>query len=510
MALLDSLKDLIPQNTNIFGARVPTYLEGIATPDQLEAAKKQSMFQGLLGTAVGYLAQPKNQNYGSALPYLAKGYLQGMQSANAPYAGLEKDILMKQKFDEIKRAETKRKDLERLRGNIYQMQDVTTEVPVNQYQPLLRTGADGTTQIAPNMNFVQQTEQKVTGQEPTYNEAAMNELQIKYPEAYAQIIQNRKTQAEVAKLEAEAAAKGGTDLNISKLNPKDFTSESWIEYSTPGGQFYGDTRILNGVTPEIQAKLAETNAKMYYEYGVTNPYNKSVDSGGGYVKADSQTTSEKKKQGRSQSTVILPFSNEEVIPRIIDPTTPGKVKQELKGNQAKARTSLSAGVSTMRQERKKIRDLINSGDLPRITGAIGGNTPNILPGAKDAQAKLDTIKNLEFLNNYTTVKATGGGFGSLTEKEGERLETIRQNLNTAQSTQEVEKNLRELDNLLARAEKRDYEAYMAEYGEYNYQPLELPEFTRTYQNDGDATNSDNFIQTEIEKQADEIIGATNG
>ena len=506
MALLDSLKNLIPQNTNIFGARTPTYLEGIATPEQLKQAQQQSLFQGLLGTAVGYLAQPKNQGYGSAIPYLAKGYLQGMQSANAPYAGLEKDILMKQKFDEIKRAEEKRKDLERLRGNVYQMNNVTTEVPVNQYEPLLKTGVDGTTQIAPNMNFVQQTEQKVT-QEPTYNEAAMNELQIKYPEAYAQIIQNRKTQAEVAKLEAEAAAKGGADLNISKLNPKDFTQESWTAYATSSSPYYGDTRILDGQTPEVQAKINEMNAKMQWEYGVTNPYNNSVDSGGGYTPADSQTTSEKKKQGRNQSTVILPFSNEEVIPRIIDPTTPGKDKQALKGNQAKARTSLSAGVSTMRQERKKIRDLINSGDLPRITGAIGGNTPNILPGAKDAQAKLDTIKNLEFLNNYTTVKATGGGFGSLTEKEGERLETIRQNLNTAQSTQEVEKNLRELDNLLSRAEKRDYEAYMAEYGEYNYQPLELPDFSRTYQTDGDATNSNNFKQTEIEDEADKIIGA---
>jgi hypothetical protein len=504
MALLDSLKNLIPQDTNIFGARTPSYLSGIVSDTELEKAKQQSLFQGLLGTAVGYLAQPKNQGYGSALPYLAKGYLQGMQSANAPYAGLEKDILMKQKFDEIKRAETQRKDLEQLRGQIYSPTTVTEDVLTNQYQPIVGTGTDGTTQIAPNMNFVQQAKQE-TSQVPSYNEAAMNELQFKFPEVYGQIIQNKKTQAEVAKLEAEAAAKGGTDLNISKLNPKDFTQESWTAYATPNSPYYGDTRILDGQTPEVQAKINEMNAKMQWEYGVTNPYNNSVDSGGGYVPADSQTTSEKKKQGRNQSTVILPFSNEEVIPRIIDPTTPGKDRQALKGNQAKARTSLSAGVSTMRQERKKIRDLINSGDLPRITGAIGGNTPNILPGAKDAQAKLDTIKNLEFLNNYTTVKATGGGFGSLTEKEGERLETIRQNLNTAQSTQEVEKNLRELDNLLARAEKRDYEAYMAEYGEYNYQPLELPEFSRSYLDTAEPTDVGITKQTDTMNQADAFL-----
>lgn len=98
MGLLDAFK-----NTNIFGARTPTYLEGIATPEQIKQAEQQSLVQGLLGTAVGYLAQPKNQGYGSAIPYLAKGYLQGMESAQAPYQGLEKDVLMKAKFQDIQR-----------------------------------------------------------------------------------------------------------------------------------------------------------------------------------------------------------------------------------------------------------------------------------------------------------------------------------------------------------------------------------------------------------------------
>lgn len=98
MGLLDAFK-----NTNIFGARRPTYLEGIATPEQLKQAEQQSLVQGLLGTAVGYLAQPKNKGYGSAIPYLAQGYLQGMESAQAPYQGLERDVLMKAKFQDIQR-----------------------------------------------------------------------------------------------------------------------------------------------------------------------------------------------------------------------------------------------------------------------------------------------------------------------------------------------------------------------------------------------------------------------
>ena len=112
------LEDFIPSGTNIFGARTPTYLEGLITPDQLKKAQQQSLFQGLLGTAVGYLAQPKTQGYGSAIPYLAKGYLQGMESAQAPFSNLEKDVLMKAKFKDIEReqtlAEQKRKMTEQL------------------------------------------------------------------------------------------------------------------------------------------------------------------------------------------------------------------------------------------------------------------------------------------------------------------------------------------------------------------------------------------------------------
>ena len=103
------LEDFIPSGTNIFGARTPTYLEGLITPDQLKQAQQQSLFQGLLGTAVGYLAQPKNQRYGSAIPYLAKGYLQGMQSAQSPFQNLERDILMKEKFAELQRNQQERK-----------------------------------------------------------------------------------------------------------------------------------------------------------------------------------------------------------------------------------------------------------------------------------------------------------------------------------------------------------------------------------------------------------------
>jgi len=63
---------------NIFGTPIPT---GILDPQQEEKLRNQALVSGLIGTAANYLAQPKNLNTGSALPYLAKAYVGGMGSS---------------------------------------------------------------------------------------------------------------------------------------------------------------------------------------------------------------------------------------------------------------------------------------------------------------------------------------------------------------------------------------------------------------------------------------------
>jgi len=106
MALLDAfnLKNLVS---------APSYLQGIASPEQIKSAENQAIFQGLLGAGLGYLAQPKNQGYGSAVPYLAKAGLQGLQSAQQPFQQLEKDVLMKERFDEMARKKAEKERLQR-------------------------------------------------------------------------------------------------------------------------------------------------------------------------------------------------------------------------------------------------------------------------------------------------------------------------------------------------------------------------------------------------------------
>jgi hypothetical protein len=72
-------------NVNIFGAGLPAGSSGLLTEDEQKKLANQSLVQGLLGTAASYLAQPKTGRYGSALPYLGKAYLGGMQASQGAY-----------------------------------------------------------------------------------------------------------------------------------------------------------------------------------------------------------------------------------------------------------------------------------------------------------------------------------------------------------------------------------------------------------------------------------------
>ena len=61
-----------------FGSSIPS---GILDTTQEDKLRKQALLQGLLGTAATYLATPKNLNTGSALPYVGKAFLGGMNAS---------------------------------------------------------------------------------------------------------------------------------------------------------------------------------------------------------------------------------------------------------------------------------------------------------------------------------------------------------------------------------------------------------------------------------------------
>lgn len=100
-------------------APAPTYLGkleevGQITSDDLDQLRNQSLVRGLLTAGLGYLAQPKNQRYGSPLPYLGKAGLMGLQAMDQPYQDYMKGFEFSTKIDKAQREKEKlkqRKDI---------------------------------------------------------------------------------------------------------------------------------------------------------------------------------------------------------------------------------------------------------------------------------------------------------------------------------------------------------------------------------------------------------------
>ena len=160
----------------------------------------------------------------------------------------------------------------------------------------------------------------------------------------------------------------------------------------------------------------------------------------------------------------------------------------------------------LRNARNGIRRLLATGALGKITGVTGQFYS--IPGGKaaDAENELKGIKEKEFLNNYQRIKAAGGGFGSLTEKEGERLENMRAVLSQDQSPEQMERTLIRLEKELAKYEELDREEYYQTYGDKDKFELNaLTEYESSTPN-ADSIGASGGSGIPTDEEIDSIIG----
>ena len=104
---MDFLKDVFGTGMNVFGAggnESTKELEalGLLQPGAKEKAENQSLMRGLLVTAISYIAQPKNKNYGDSMPYIGKALQDGMTTAQIPFDRLKETASANQKIKEYK------------------------------------------------------------------------------------------------------------------------------------------------------------------------------------------------------------------------------------------------------------------------------------------------------------------------------------------------------------------------------------------------------------------------
>ena len=118
---------------NIFGGGVNANTQklidsGLLDTNAVEKAQNQSLTKGLLTTAISYMANPQNQNYGQGItPYLGKALQAGMTAAQSPFDKLTTIAGQNQKLEEYndkqaakEKAEKQALSLEDWKKGLYQ------------------------------------------------------------------------------------------------------------------------------------------------------------------------------------------------------------------------------------------------------------------------------------------------------------------------------------------------------------------------------------------------------
>ena len=192
--------NIFDSGANIFGAggngNTQKMIDaGLLAPDAKEKAQSQSLMRGLLGAGISYISQPKNQNYGSIVPYIGKALGAGMEQAQKPFDKLATTASQNSKLNDMIAAKDKKAAVEKAQANLYTKVGGGT-VNVQQSNPQLsRTDVNGvTSQVGPNFNPIRGVD---IPEQEVFNPAALRELAIKHPEKANEILKNHKLQREI-------------------------------------------------------------------------------------------------------------------------------------------------------------------------------------------------------------------------------------------------------------------------------------------------------------------------
>lgn len=211
-----SSENILNTGGNIFGARKPSYsgrLEelGLINAGDLEQAKRSSLYQGLLGAGLNYLATPKNKGFGSALPYLAQAGIAGVSAAQKPYDALGKEALMNSQLNTIGRTMDSEKARDKLFSTTPAQSVTVNSLNTSNLKPIEQMGPDGTSSPRPNFGENTSTTYNIP-EKQNIDPDALRKYALQYPKeggsdmygilkAESEIAQNNRPDA--ASLEAK-------------------------------------------------------------------------------------------------------------------------------------------------------------------------------------------------------------------------------------------------------------------------------------------------------------------
>ena len=129
-------------------------------------------------------------------------------------------------------------------------------------------------------------------------------------------------------------------------------------------------------------------------------------------------------------------------------TAPFLTRKEMEKREAmlpKATQAVKIVGNTMSTIEQTVDRLLSNADgLNGITGLIYGRTPGVTDAARQAEADLNQLKNLAFVQGLTELREaskTGAGVGNVSNKEGERFENLKASLDRTQSLESLSQAL---------------------------------------------------------------------
>lgn len=100
-----------------------------------------------------------------------------------------------------------------------------------------------------------------------------------------------------------------------------------------------------------------------------------------------------------------------------------------------------------------------SSTLKAAAGPLDSRLPTVQGDVADLEALAETLGSQAFMSQIQAMKGTGGGIGSLTEQEGDKLQSSLQNLSLKQSPEQLLANVKEAQRLILKARKNASSRY---------------------------------------------------
>jgi hypothetical protein len=106
---------------NIFGS-TPEYYTGLLGQEATDKLRKRATGTGIANALLALVAQPRNQGYGSALPYIGKALMAGQQAGQNVVQGGLREFDVQQRLAEMKRQQEQRQAQEQFVSTLPQEQ----------------------------------------------------------------------------------------------------------------------------------------------------------------------------------------------------------------------------------------------------------------------------------------------------------------------------------------------------------------------------------------------------